>query len=412
MGHKGIHDVNSFADFWSWLDLGLAPLFFPSGWSTSEVRSNIGARCVSPSDAMSGAGFSKAQANASYAAMSGDLGPNLCNQDAGTAFPTILKALNPFADDTKAPYLFFNEIVAGIRLEQELLPKVECSHSDFFNHAYTTPCIEVNEEAWLHPDAETALHKRDDLVNRPGGETVYFRSGMDLGDVHREIRTLEDRRWVNPATGRIQITYAFYNNQIDMFVAVYINFYISRAGHIHKFIKPVSIAMAPYGNPACYVVDIIFALLVSQLFVAEAHQLGLTLYHMGLKSGFKYYFNDFKNIVDWASLSYSAVVFVMWAVWCLRISELGDFLLTANPTIKGSWESGGKNDILTSSNSAFWEAVDETALYDERMQYVLAFYPICIGLRFFSAFSAQPRLGMVTATLKCAANDLIHFGAY
>jgi hypothetical protein len=129
-----------------------------------------------------------------------------------------------------------------------------------------------------------------------------------------------------------------------------------------------------------------------------------------LKSGFKYYFNDFKNIVDWASLSYSAVVFVMWGVWCLRKSEQGDFRLTANPTIKGSWESGGKNDILTSSNSAFWETVDETALYDERMQYVLAFYPICIGLRFLSAFSAQPRLGMVTATLKCAANDLIHFG--
>ena len=28
MGHKNIFDVNSFADFWSWLDLGITPIYW------------------------------------------------------------------------------------------------------------------------------------------------------------------------------------------------------------------------------------------------------------------------------------------------------------------------------------------------------------------------------------------------
>ena len=41
MGNKNFEDVNTFADFWSWFDLGLVPLFWPQGWDMSEVRTNV-----------------------------------------------------------------------------------------------------------------------------------------------------------------------------------------------------------------------------------------------------------------------------------------------------------------------------------------------------------------------------------
>ncbi|CAK0886579.1 unnamed protein product, partial [Prorocentrum cordatum] len=49
IGWKNIYDVNSVADFWSWLNLGLLPIFFPAArsWDTSESRSNVAAQCES-----------------------------------------------------------------------------------------------------------------------------------------------------------------------------------------------------------------------------------------------------------------------------------------------------------------------------------------------------------------------------
>jgi len=192
------------------------------------------------------------------------------------------------------------------------------------------------------------------------------------------------------------------------FVAVYINIFINRAGHIHKIIKPIAISMDPYSNPASYVVGIIFSVLVLKLFLEEAAELGRNMKTLGFRTGISSYFNSFKNAVDWASLAYSIVIFAMWADWCHQVSRLGDFLASGDAKISGNW--AGSNDIYTASNPEFWEAVDATARGSLTFQIILAFFPVVIGLRFFSAFSSQPRLGLVTATLSAAFTDLLHFG--
>lgn len=423
MGHKGLHDVNSFADFWSWLDLGLGPLFFPSGWGTSEARSNVAARCTSPIDAMDGLAMLRnsaqsktsntpygAQANGSYAAITGDLGTNLCNMDAGTEFPKSLERLDVYTKG-KAPYLGFNEILAGVRLRQEQLPEVECPNAVYHRHAYTGPCIQVNDGAWLAPDLDMVLPMNEDLIDKPGGKTAYFRSGIDLQELHRQIRLLEDARWLNQRTGKVEVTFATYNNHVDMFVGVYIDFFITRGGHIHKIIKPYSFSMQPYGNPWSYVVDGVFALLVMKLFLTEAWQIISSVRGQGWRAGFGEYFSDFKNIVDWTSIGWSVVVFVMWAKWCIMVSDLGDLLQTADTTQIGGWKSdAAAGDIFTPNNAAFWESIDDIAEYEESLQVALSFYPLLLGLRFFSAFSSQPRLAIVTKTLSAAASDLMNFG--
>merc|ERR1712137_1239592 len=39
MGHKNLYDANTFADFWSWLNLGLVPLLWTDReWPLSESR--------------------------------------------------------------------------------------------------------------------------------------------------------------------------------------------------------------------------------------------------------------------------------------------------------------------------------------------------------------------------------------
>jgi hypothetical protein len=50
MGFKTIYDVNSIPDFWSWFNMGLTPLFWPSGWDTYEVRGNTATECSGTQD--------------------------------------------------------------------------------------------------------------------------------------------------------------------------------------------------------------------------------------------------------------------------------------------------------------------------------------------------------------------------
>jgi len=416
MGHKSISDVNSYEDFWSWLDIGLVPIFFPSGWGVSEPRTNVAARCTSPLEAIGGNGWTTSNNSKSntpygsgtYAAVTGDLGSNICKLDQGTSFPKALSGLAEFADAKQKPYLYFNEIVAGMRMRQEQMAPRECQGSELFGKAYRTSCFDVNNGAWLPPDLDTALLIDDSNLNKPGGETVYFKSGTGVVDVHRHIRDLENKRWVNPRTAKIELTFTLYNNQMNVFVTVFINFFFSRGGHIHKVIKPVAIWLDPYQNPASYVIDILFALLVLKLFLEEAREVFRSTVEHGVKKGLHEYFYNFSNAIDWASLSYSVVIFVMWAQWCVYCSKLKDILQTADAKIPGSWP--GEDNIYTPTNTEYWDAVDTTTRYGQHFQVVLAFFPFVIGMRFFSSFSAQPRLGLVTATLSAASNDLLHFG--
>jgi len=57
MGHSSFHDVNSIADFWSWFQMGLVPVFWPQDWDVSEVRANMLARCSGQKDALEGFGW-------------------------------------------------------------------------------------------------------------------------------------------------------------------------------------------------------------------------------------------------------------------------------------------------------------------------------------------------------------------
>jgi len=418
MGHSNIYDVHSFADFWSWLDLGLVPLFFPSDWSVSESRANVASRCASPLDAMDGMGWTKGATkantpygpyfNASFAATTGDLGGNICQLDNPTYFPQVLEHLRDYADNRKTPYLFFSEIVGGMRMRQEQLPVVECEHEDLANRIYRTPCTQPNTDRWLKPALDSVLSIEQDLVNKPGGETVYFRSGTDAATLHRQVRELEDKRWMNQLTSKIEIAFTVYNNHADVFTVVYLNFFLNRGGHIHKVIEPVSIMLNPYGNKLTYIVDALYVVMVVKLFLEEAREIYRSIRSHGSMRGLRLYFFDFKNAVDWASLGYGLVVFVMWAHWCLKVSALVDLLTTANADLPGNWNSPA--DIYTPANIEFWDTVDADSRYFQRFTLVLAFYPFIIGMRFFSAFSSQPRLGLVTETIRKAGKDLFHFG--
>ena len=60
--------------------------------------------------------------------------------------------------------------------------------------------------------------------------------------------------------------------------------------------------------------------------------------------------------------------------------------------------------------AAFYEAVEAVCTEEKRFRLILCFYPMLLLLRLFKSFAAQPRLAVVTDTIKLASQDLLHFG--
>merc|ERR1712232_1486012 len=92
----------------------------------------------------------------------------------------------------------------------------------------------------------------------------------------------------------------------------------------------------------------------------------------------------------------------MWCTYLLQLSQLYNFLESADVAKQGSWDD-------SSYRSSYFDLVDEITTKTQAIQVVVAFYPLSIGMRFFPAFSGQPRLAVVTDTLSNAATDILHF---
>jgi hypothetical protein len=195
---------------------------------------------------------------------------------------------------------------------------------------------------------------------------------------------------------------------VNALVAVYVKFFFNQAGQIHNIVHPICIWLDPYSRKISYVVDILFLLLVMRLLLEEGREVVRFGRLYGGWKGIRSYFSSFKNLVDWICIIYSIVIFAMFGHYYFLVLEVGDFLLSADDSIPGSWRD--VEGIHTAPNADFWEAVDYFAGYDQTMQNAFSFYPLVLGIRFFSVFNSQPRLGVVTSTLWEAGIDLVHFG--
>ena len=57
MGMKDIEHVATISSFWSWFNIGLVPLLWPSGEELNEVRGNMKKFCTSDADRFNTFGY-------------------------------------------------------------------------------------------------------------------------------------------------------------------------------------------------------------------------------------------------------------------------------------------------------------------------------------------------------------------
>mmetsp|Transcript_42193 Transcript_42193/g.98493 ORF Transcript_42193/g.98493 Transcript_42193/m.98493 type:complete len:766 (+) Transcript_42193:75-2372(+) len=351
MGHKNYQDVNSFADFWSWMRLGFSAVYLPQTSAVSE----------------------------------------------GSTLPPVNLTMMEMAR-----YLTFNSKLGPVKLSQETAQEGQCVNSD---HLGLIDCYTKGTDFVIHP-TEFDVGLTEFVEDKSKEEWIPL-----TGDLNAVFDHLETTGWLAPSTRRWKVSFVTYNADHDILTVTAIHFVLSRSGHIWKEIAFMSLLMQPYANLWGLVWEILFFGSITTIFIEEVMEIirGLcaTRGDGRCRCRLTYFFMDYLtvwNFVDWCSIIIAYTLLGMWISRCLALQDLNDVV---NGAVSECTSGTGNCEDQT---SAVMEKATTAGLISVQTSLVSSFYPFCILLRLFKTFSLQPRLAVVTRTLWMSFADLVHFG--
>ncbi|CAJ1450924.1 unnamed protein product [Effrenium voratum] len=363
MGHKNYEDVNTFADWYSWMNLGFSAIYFPINVTTSE-QSDL------------------------------DLG--------GVSFGSA------------STYLTHNRKIGGVQLAQERLFPTPCKNPTVAN--------DLGLECFGHLGMDTRLKPTEVDVSQETfyedvSKTVWLEHLMEFpeSNVSKQLRELEETGWLDNTTYRVKVSFLTYNAIYDVLTSTSVHFLFAVSGHIWKQITHRSVNLNAHGFWDSWLYEVLFFGHITILFFNEGYEAlaGWRRNNYSVVKAWREYWNVW-NVVDWVSIVLAYAIMITWIWQCLEQENLSEFL-------KAYWglHSNCRNSAGIGSDPCLEARAYDARLFQklEDLGYVIranrwlsGFYPVCIMLRLFKAFAAQPRLAIVTKTLALAANDLTHFG--
>lgn len=350
MGHKNMNSVNSFADFWSWANLGLLPLLFIQETAFAEGR-------------------------------------NMSD-------PMMQNASRLFGLDERGVLLEYNRIVGGVRFRQERSDGHACESTgqllNFYNQSCVGPAYETEPELW-----------EGRFMNHPTRKS-WFYVREDYSVLKDRLREMEASRWLDRGTKKIEISIPVYTAEFGLHTLVMCNFYFSRGGHIWKQIIPQSTYAEWYTHQYYAIFDSVWVICFALVFRTEFLESQRTVRVKGLRAWWTESCG-FWNVVDWVSII-GGVVIVILAIISVGVTSRcnADTIKLADTSFEQAPE-----DYKDRCN-VYIHSLQSVVQYVHIFKLVLSAYPLIIVLRLFKAFAAQPRLAVVTNTLLATSTDLAH----
>jgi len=401
-GHKTIHDANSIGDIWSWARIGYIPLVVQQSWSYSE-------------DLQSAYDY----LNATHPFSTDDL-------------PSHFRGM-PVRDD----YLRHNRIIGGIRFQQE---RSESGYElcrfpgsipeDVWKKWWSKPCMPTPKTYELRPQPEDAesfkvppskveyLFPSLDSVTELQRQLIDMEDGCDQlvekGNRTCSCKSCEDLRqpWIDEQTQRVEIGFVNYNAEYGLISLATCNFFFNRAGKIQKFVHIQSAWSDSFAGDffevgPMLICDAIYIFALGKVFFSEVREIVHTI-RSSQDRWYKSFWNDycaFWNGVDWVSIVCAGMVCTLWFRLFVRTlavnSIIKDIMQVDTVTVLSE-----DYKIMTAE---LFEKV-EAMCSDERFyRFCFCFYPMIVMARLFKSFDAQPRLSVVTGTMKRSAEGMIHF---
>jgi len=333
--------------------------------------------------------------------------------------PAIIAAMGHTVRKDRGYVMDLNVLVGGVRIRQTESAERHCREMSLYD---LTPFYEglrwegdpaghSGQGEWkkkscvgglgneLAPDLPSAYQSmKDHVVDKE--RWLYIKDDAEV--IEAIVKNMSDSDWWTPGTKQVEIAMPIFNADTGVQSLVTTNFYSSRGGFLHKKIIPMSTFSQWYYGPWSWVPDGIWFFCLLWTIITETrgiiHTIGLI--------GWKGFLNDkftFWLGVDVLSIGFGGLIVLLFSARYIGTQGLNDMIITM-----GNMEDDD-SDAYKEMVKKYVNAleVEVHALWNFRL--LAGLYPLLIMFRFFKAFSAQPRMSIVSKTLSSSAMDLLHF---
>lgn len=231
---------------------------------------------------------------------------------------------------------------------------------------------------------------------------AFFYPNTPYDVTTQHVKFLEEAGWIDEQTKEIRIKFMLLNAEVGRprLEQSQIVFRFSRGGGVFArqtletiFLKTWDGKMS-YGSDVCFTVSL---LLVTIFEIGEAVR-------ASKKRTLKQHMKQAWTILELLIVVFGWLVLMGYAMQYSYLQKVKDDLQQVteytNKDLPGEKSSLGE-ELLVSS--------DDMVYYSSYFRILQAEYHLILMFRFFTAFYAQPRLGVVTATLAASVIDIIHF---
>jgi len=252
---------------------------------------------------------------------------------------------------------------------------------------------------WLLHSAEAQIH----LKAKPGDY---------LGAANVAIKQLELTNWASADTNGLHFRYDVYGLESQMFAIVEIRVAFDKFGVCSSRVVTSAVPVRSYPSNLIMMViyatvDVLYVLFWFLPMLQETKTLILHMKHVGIADGFFGYWGLW-NCVDWLAIIMGIVLTIIWMNTCLAMEAIEVQALLVQSD--GQWSL---TPTAMGLDVGTLEVVQERFATITSMHFtmhlVMGATVVCIMLKFFKAFQANPRLQLVTDTLVRAASDIFHF---
>jgi len=217
--------------------------------------------------------------------------------------------------------------------------------------------------------------------------------------------------WLTERTQRIEIAVASYNPEYGLITLSGVNFFLNRGSFVFKRVEMMSSWIDLWATPISQLVpmlffDFIWLSMLLYIVIGESKEIGHIICKRGWRRCLCALYEEYLgvyNLVDWISII-SAIQAIVYFILLMQeqgalndeFAKLMDF-------------STSDRAVYASQVQSCFEALENVCSIERSFRLSLCFYPIVVMIRLFKSFAAQPRLAVVTETLRLGGQDLMHF---
>jgi len=310
-------------------------------------------------------------------------------------------------------FLVFNKALGAIHLKQtRSVSQGLCPVAPPLRKFYGNSCANPDSEA-----AEPFGAYASDRAFQPTKDGTFV-TWLDLrstkDSLHRRLRHLRDNNWLDSQTETLSIEVAFLNAEQRLYVVLRVTFVTSRSGDLHYAMSLDTVVCDPYSDTSYAVPDLLWITLILILVHQEMRQLARS-YTEGALSN---YLRDPWNVVDWLTMLFGFGVAWTWFAVVQATSSLAAAVsATAHlaPAV-ALWEATQvsveqvaaereHHDTLSNLSQQFREM--DTLITTHAL--VAFWYLMIITARFFKGFQGQPRIALISETIRVGFSDVLHW---